>query len=57
MAQGEFTKEEAGETEEAFREVFKALPKTKQLNFLGHANDILLFLSAAKNAAPKGGKP
>lgn len=29
MAQGEFTKQEAKVTEEAFGEVFKALPRTK----------------------------
>ncbi len=52
MAQGEFTKQEAMATEEAFKEVFEALPKTKQMAFIGHANDIYLFLTAAKNAAP-----
>ena len=52
MAQGDFTKEEATATEEAVDEMFKALPKTKQMNLLGHLNDILLFLSAAKKAAP-----
>lgn len=53
MAQGDFTKEEATFTEEAFKEVFKALPKTKQAAFIGHANDIYLFLAAAKEAAPE----
>lgn len=52
MAQGEFTKEEAAETETAFKEVFQALSKKKQMEFLGHANDIYLFLGAAKKAAP-----
>jgi hypothetical protein len=52
MAQGEFTKEEAAETEDAFAEVFKALSKTKQRELFGHANDISLFLNAAKAAAP-----
>lgn len=51
MAQGEFTKEEADQTVEAFSEVFKALSKPKQREFLGHANDIYLFLEAAKRAA------
>lgn len=54
MAQGEFTKEEAKETEEAFSEVFKALSKSKQQELFGHANDIYLFLAAAKEAAPGG---
>ena len=52
MAQGDFTKEEATETEEAFTEVFRALSKKKQGEFIGHANDIFLFLDAAKKAAP-----
>jgi len=52
MAQGEFTKEEAKETEDAFMEVVKALTRKKQAEFLGHANDIMLFLAAAKAAAP-----
>lgn len=52
MAQGEFTKEEAAETEVAFKEVFKALSRMKQCEYLGHANDILLFLLAAKQNAP-----
>ncbi len=53
MAQGEFTKEEATATEEAFTEVYKALSKAKQGEFFGHANDIYLFLSAAGKAAPE----
>lgn len=55
MAQGEFTKEEAVATEEAFGEVLKALTKAKQAEFFGYANDIYLFLTAAKNAAPHEG--
>ena len=53
MAQGEFTKAEAKEMEDTFTEVFKALSKPKQCEFLGHANDIYLFLTAAKKAAPE----
>ena len=52
MAQGEFTKEEASETETAFKEVFATLSKKKQMEFIGYANDIYLFLAAAKRAAP-----
>jgi hypothetical protein len=52
MAQGDFTKEEAAEIEDTFSEVFKALPKTKQAAYIGHANDIYLFLAAAKKTAP-----
>jgi len=57
MAQGEFTKEEADETIKAFTEVFKALSKPKQVNFFGHANDIFLFLEAAKREAPNEKTP
>ena len=52
MAQGEFTKVEAAETEKAVDEMFKALSKPKQAEFLGHLNDIFLFLAAAKKVAP-----
>jgi hypothetical protein len=52
MAQGEFTKEEAKATREAFHEIFKSLPRNKKIEFIGHANDIYLFLDAAEEAAP-----
>lgn len=53
MAQGEFTKEEAKATKEAVEEVMKAFPKSKAGEFLGHFNDIMLFLNAAEKAAPE----
>lgn len=52
MSQGEFTKEEATATEEAFGEIMKAFPKKRAGEFFGHFNDIALFLAAAKEAAP-----
>ena len=52
MAQGEFTKQEADQTRGSVNEVFDALTKKKQMEFLGHLNDILLFIQAAKQAAP-----
>lgn len=52
MAQGEFTKEEAKATEEAFQQVFDALPKRKQQAYVGHANDIFLFLAACQRECP-----
>ncbi len=55
MAQGEFTKQEATETEKAVGELFEALSKAKQREYLGHLNNIYLFLTAAKNAAPDEG--
>ena len=52
MAQGEFTKEEAAETKKAVKEVFEALSKRMRMDFIGHLNDICLFLDAARAAAP-----
>ena len=51
--QGEFTKEEAEIAEQAIVEMHKGLSKRKQMDFLGHLNDALLFINAAKNKAPK----
>jgi hypothetical protein len=47
-----FTKEEADETAKALSELFDALPKSKKMQYLGHLNDIGLFISAAKEHAP-----
>lgn len=52
MAQGEFTKQEAKATIEAVEEMFKALPKSKQPDFIGHLNDIFLFIEVAESYAP-----
>ena len=52
MAQGEFTKEEAAHVIDAVDEMFKALPKSKQNTYLGHANDTFLFLEACKRECP-----
>lgn len=53
MAQGEFTKEEAQATREAVNEMFNAFSKPKKMEFFGHLNDVLLFLSAAEKVAPE----
>lgn len=52
MAQGQFTKEETSATEDAFTELFQAFTKKQKAEFMGHANDIYLFLAAALRAAP-----
>lgn len=52
MAQGKFTKEEAQATREAVEELFRAIPKSKRMGYIGHLNDILLFLQAAARHAP-----
>jgi hypothetical protein len=55
MTQGQFTKEEAQQTIEAFDDLFKSMSRNKRIEYLGHANDIFLFLEAAKRAAPSDG--
>lgn len=52
MTQGQFTKEEAAATKEAVDELFKAIPKSRQMGFIGHLNDIFLFIEAAAKKAP-----
>jgi hypothetical protein len=53
MAQGQFTKEEAQETMKSVEEMFEAITKSKRFGYLGHLNDIMLFLEAAKRTAPE----
>lgn len=53
MAQGEFTKEEAQRIREVVDEMFKGVPKSRQLGFIGHLNDVLLFVSAAEKQMEK----
>ena len=57
MAQGEATKQEAKEITNVFKEVFHALPKKRQMEFIGHANDIYLFLGACERVLPDETKP
>ena len=52
MTQGKFSKEECVSCEEALNEIMKAMPKSKAMEFIGHFNDLFLFLTAAKEAAP-----
>ena len=47
-----FNKEEAENCQEALNEIMKSMGK-KAVNFIGHFNDLFLFLSAAKLAAPE----
>lgn len=53
MAQGDFTKEEAGEMENVAKEIMDAFPKKKLGEFIGHFNDLFLFIAAAKKNAPE----
>ena len=52
MAQGDFTKEEIAEVRISIDEMFCALSRPNKCAFLGHMNDVLLFLSAAEKHAP-----
>ena len=52
MAQGEFTKEETMHVDTCVLAIFDLLPKVKQGAVIGELNDILLYLKAAKEAAP-----
>ncbi len=56
MAQGDFTKEEAKETLVAVNEVFEAIPKTRRMGYLGHLNDICLFLESCTRECPNESK-
>jgi len=48
MAQGEFTLEETEEIEKTATEVFEGIPKSRRVRYLGHMNDIYLYLGAAR---------
>ena len=53
MALGEFTKEEADFVKEAVEDMFNAISKSKKGEYIGHLNEIFLFIEAAKRAAPE----
>lgn len=53
MANSRFTKKEAELVREDIDTLFNSLTKKKQMEFIGELNDIMLFLSAAKEAAPE----
>ena len=53
MTQGKFSKEECKATQEAVEDIMKnAIPKGKSLDYIGHFNDIFLFLGACMQVAP-----
>lgn len=52
MSETRLTKEEAKSCYDAVDEVMKAFPKSKVGSFLGHFNDVLLFLGEAKSKLP-----
>lgn len=50
--QSDFTKARAAVAAECADAIFKALPKSLKMELLGELNDLLLFIEAAKRAAP-----
>ena len=52
MTQGRLSKEEAESCREALDEIMGAMPKNKLIQFVGHFNDIFLFLEAGKRELP-----
>lgn len=52
MTQGKASKEEAARIKEAVDEVMKAMPKSSIAGFIGHFNDIFLFLDAVEKVLP-----
>ena len=52
MSESLFTKQEGRRTKDVVLELFDALPKRKSTEYIGHLNDILLFIEAATRAAP-----
>ena len=52
MAQGDFTKQEGRRVYEILGELFEGIPKTRRMNYIGHLNDVGLFITAAVEHAP-----
>lgn len=52
IPQGALVKENAQDCLEALSEMFEAIPKKKRNEYLGHLNDISLFLERAKRELP-----
>lgn len=53
---GAFTAENAVSMSEALSELFDAIPKSKRTGYLGHLNELGIFLSNAKRAAEQQAK-
>lgn len=52
MAVGHFTKEEADIVKGCIIEMFDAIPNRRQGDLIGHFNEALCFVEAAKRVAP-----
>ena len=54
-SQTDFTLERAAEIKDTVEDMLKGIPKSRRLEYLGHLNDILLFIGAAENAMKNSG--
>jgi hypothetical protein len=50
---GEWSKRGAKDAAESVEVIYKALPKTKQMEYLGELNEALLFIQGAEIRAPE----
>ena len=57
MATGDFTKEEANEIKKMVEELYRLVPGTKRDSFIGHLNEILVFIETARDHAPHAPVP
>lgn len=57
MPRGDFTKEECDFAQQCVDEIYTELSKPMQMDFLAHLNDVILFIAAAKKAAPHAPSP
>lgn len=46
----EINKEKKGEMVDALDEIMKAMPKSKAMDFIGHFNELFLFIGAVPTA-------
>lgn len=57
IPQNALCKENAENCLLALDEIFDAIPKKRQSDFIGHLNDLALFLSAAESQLPNYEQP
>lgn len=51
MGIGDFTKENASRALNTVSDMFEAIPKSKRGGYLGHLNEVSLFIEAARRIA------
>lgn len=54
-SQTDFTPERAKEIRDTVDDMFKGIPKSRRMEYIGHLNDIMLFIGAAERTMkPEG---